>query len=122
MANLGSQIIGHRQPQQSPAGSPQGATVRISLAAWIANNQSGSSKSAICFWRTDHRLQAQRQVIIAFGTTGLLPEIDGAVANQHLTQDYLSERLANAGVLPMVRLSNPNALSVPQAPRRPMAA
>src|SRR3546814_3512369 len=50
---------------------------------------------------SDDRLRAQRAAIVSFGTIGLVPEIDDAVANQHLTQDHLSERLANAGVLPM---------------------
>ena len=50
---------------------------------------------------TDPQLQAQRAGIVAFGNQDLVGLIDDAVRNPHLTQDNLSERLANAGVLPM---------------------
>ena len=42
-----------------------------------------------------------RPAILNYGLAGLITEIDIAVTNPHLTQDHLSERLANAGVLPM---------------------
>lgn len=87
---------------QPSAGSPQGATVRDLVAAWILANQPRVAQICdLLLVGTEPRLQAQRQTIIAFGTADLLPEIDRAVGNPHLTQDYLSERLANAGVLPM---------------------
>jgi DEAD/DEAH box helicase domain-containing protein len=89
-------------PPQTPAGSPPGATVRDLVAAWIAANHSRIDQICdLLLAGTAAQLQAQRPTIVAFGTAGLIPEIDRAVQNQHLTQDHLSERLANAGVLPM---------------------
>lgn len=89
-------------PPQPPAGSPPGASVRDLVAAWIADNHLRIEQICdLLLVGTDSSLRAQRAAIASFGTTGLIPEIDDAVANQHLTQDHLSERLANAGVLPM---------------------
>jgi len=50
---------------------------------------------------TDASLRAQRPAILAYALTSLVPDIDATVANPHLVQDRLSERLANAGILPM---------------------
>jgi DEAD/DEAH box helicase domain-containing protein len=89
-------------PPQPPAGSAPGATVRDLVAAWIANNHPRIEQICdVLLVGTDNRLRTQRSAIASFGTAGLVPEIDNAVANPHLTQDHLSERLANAGVLPM---------------------
>ena len=89
-------------PVQPPAGAPAGAAVRDLVAGWIAANHPRIEHICdLLLVGTDARLQAQRPAIVSFGTIGLVPEIDAAVDNQHLTQDHLSERLANAGVLPM---------------------
>jgi len=88
--------------QQPPAGFPPGATVRDLVINWIAaNNRRIEQISDLLLVGTDNQLRANRPAIVAFATAGLIPEIDQAVANPHLTQDQLSERLANAGVLPM---------------------
>jgi DEAD/DEAH box helicase domain-containing protein len=87
---------------QPPPGSAPGATVRDLIADWIATHH--SRVSDICdllLHAAAASLQAQRPAILAYALTGLIAEIDAAVVDQHLTQDQLSERLANAGVLPM---------------------
>jgi Lhr-like helicase len=89
-------------PPQPPAGAAAGATVRDLVADWIGRHQPRLGE--ICDFLligTNPTLSAQRNAIVAFGANGLIPEIDDAVRNQHLTQDNLSERLANAGILPM---------------------
>jgi Lhr-like helicase len=89
-------------PPQPPAGAPAGASVRDLVADWIARHQPRLAQ--ICDFLlvgTTPTLSAQRDAIVAFGANGLVPEIDAAVRSQHLTQDNLSERLANAGILPM---------------------
>lgn len=88
-------------PQQ-PAGYPAGAAVRDLVDAWIARNP--ARVAALCDFllhATGPALQAQRPSILAYAATDLIAAIDSAVASPHLTQDQLSERLANAGVLPM---------------------
>jgi hypothetical protein len=72
------------------------------VAGWIAGNHGRVAQ--ICDFLlvgTDPSLIARRNEIVAFGTAELVPLIDDAVHDPHLTQDNLSERLANAGVLPM---------------------
>jgi DEAD/DEAH box helicase domain-containing protein len=89
-------------PPQPPPGSPPGATVRDLVANWIAGNHSRIEQICdLLLVSTDPQLQASRPAILIFATSGLIAEIDHAVTNPHLTQDQLSERLANAGVLPM---------------------
>lgn len=88
---------------QPPAGSVPGAAVRDLVDAWIARNQ--HRVGAICdllLHAAEPVLRSQRAAILAYAAGGgLVASIDAAVASPHLTQDQLSERLANAGVLPM---------------------
>lgn len=89
-------------PAVPPPGSPPGAAVRDLVATWIASN--GSRIEEICdvlLVATDAALAAQRTAILARVSSALIARIDDAVQDPHLTQDSLSERLANAGVLPM---------------------
>ena len=87
---------------QPPAGAAPGATVRDLVAGWIAANSVRVEEICDLLLAATHaNLQAQRPAILAYATTGLVPRIDAAVANPHLVQDQLSERLANDGVLPM---------------------
>ncbi|MET3395792.1 Lhr-like helicase [Variovorax sp. 1140] len=89
-------------PPIHPQGYAAGATVRDLVDAWIARNpQRVGDLCDLLLRATDQALQAQRPAILAFASTGLIASIDHAVASPHLTQDQLSERLANAGVLPM---------------------
>jgi DEAD/DEAH box helicase domain-containing protein len=87
---------------RSPAGASPGATARDLVAGWIAGNHTRVEQICdLLLVGTDTQLRASRPDIITFATSGLVAEIDHAVTNPHLTQDQLSERLANAGVLPM---------------------
>ncbi len=89
-------------PPIHPNGYPAGATVRDLVDAWIArNSQRIADLCDLLLQAADPGLQAQRPAILAFASGGLIAAIDAAVASPHLTQDQLSERLANAGVLPM---------------------
>ena len=85
-----------------PSGAQPGATVRDLVSLWIANN--GQRIQQICdflLYAAEPSLQAQRTNILAYSTGGLISDIDAAMASPHLTQEMLSERLANAGILPM---------------------
>ena len=94
---------GWQQPAPSPpSGTQPGATVRDLVSHWIASNHPRIQQICdVLLHRAEQSLQAQRATILTFATGGLIPDIDAAVANPHLTQDTLSERLANAGILPM---------------------
>ena len=90
-------------PAIPPLGSPAGATVRELVSDWVTKNS--ARISAICgvlLQATKPALAAQGPTILAHvAGGGLIAEIDGHVVSAHLTQSHLSERLANAGVLPM---------------------
>lgn len=86
----------------APVGSAPGATVRDLVEGWISSHQPRVEEICdVLLAGTQPALQAQRGAIVAHAMTGLVPAIDGAVQNTHLVQDQLSERLANAGILPM---------------------
>ena len=100
---FGEAAAWHQPAPQPPAGSPAGVTVRNLVDGWIAGNR--PRIEAICdllLHAAEPALRLQRSAILGHATGGgLTADIDGAVASPHLTQDQLSERLANAGVLPM---------------------
>lgn len=99
---FGTSAAWQQPAPQPPPGSAPGATVQDLIADWIATHH--SRVSDICdllLHAAAASLQAQRPAILAYALTGLVAEIDAAVVDPHLTQDQLSERLANAGVLPM---------------------
>jgi len=82
-------------------GGGAGSTVRAQVSGWIGAN--GARISAICsvLLQAAPALQAQQSSLVAWVATGLVGEIDAAVASPHLMQTQLSELLANAGILPM---------------------
>lgn len=85
-----------------PAGSPPGSTVRDLVAGWIAASHVRVEEICDLLLQAAHPdLQAQRTAIVAYAAADLIPAIDAVVRDPHLVQDQLSERLANAGVLPM---------------------
>lgn len=91
------------QPLASPpAGAAQGATVRDLVERWISSNvQRIEEICDVLLHGADTAMQANRPAIVTSITGVLLNRIDDAVRSPHLTQQHLSERLANAGVLPM---------------------
>lgn len=87
---------------QPPVGATPGATVRDLVSGWIAaHNARVVDICDLLLHAAEPALQTQRPAILSYAITGLVAAIDTAIANPHLTQDQLSERLANAGVLPM---------------------
>ncbi|VTT98805.1 dead deah box helicase : Helicase OS=Mesorhizobium alhagi CCNWXJ12-2 GN=MAXJ12_25728 PE=4 SV=1: DEAD: Helicase_C: DUF1998 [Gemmataceae bacterium] len=102
---------------------PPRPTVRTLVHGWL--QRSAAAIDHICgvlLTRTDPALQARRADLVAYIQNDLVGEIDDAIVNQSLSDDSLSKRLANAGVLPMfgfptrVRLlhhATPNAADWP---------
>ena len=87
---------------QPPAGAPPAATTAQIVLGWIQQN--GPEVARICdvlLVYADAALQAQRQKLIDYVMHDLIPAVTAVSIDRHYTQTALSERLANAGVLPM---------------------
>ncbi len=92
----------NQPPQAPPRGSPPGATVGQVVVHWIQQN--GPEVARVCdvlLAHTDASLVAQRQALIDYGLNQLVGLIDRIATDPQFPQNALSERLANAGVLPM---------------------
>ena len=91
-----------QSPPHPPSGAQLGATVRDLVSSWIANHLPRIQQICdVLLHAAASTLRAQRPAILTYAVGTLITEIDAAVTNPHLTQGMLSERLANAGVLPM---------------------
>ncbi|MBK9622567.1 MAG: hypothetical protein IPO31_25580 [Candidatus Obscuribacter sp.] len=89
-------------PPQLPAGVPIGTTIAQLVQSWI--NQHSNAVSHICdvlLSFTDPALQANRQALIDYCTNDLVPAVTVIANSPQYIQSALSERLANAGILPM---------------------
>ena len=87
---------------QPPAGAPPAATTAQIVLGWIQQN--GPEVARICdvlLVYADAALQAQRQELIDYVMHDLIPAVTAVSIDRRYTQTALSERLANAGVLPM---------------------
>jgi DEAD/DEAH box helicase domain-containing protein len=88
------------QPVVTTGGT--GLSVRDQVSAWIsANAPRISDICSVLLHAADPVLQARQGALETWVATGLVTEIDHAVASPSLVQIQLSERLANAGILPM---------------------
>jgi hypothetical protein len=89
-------------PAQIVAGYPPGSTVCQLVDGWIgANPLAVAHSSDVLLKFTSPELQGQRQVLIDYVNNDLVGDVTNAATDPRLTQRSLSERLANAGVLPM---------------------
>jgi ATP-dependent helicase YprA (DUF1998 family) len=91
------------QPIPPPqSGGAPGASPEQQVAAWIQNNQNALAHTIdVLLAYTHPNLAARRQQLIDFVNQDLIVEITAAANDPTLTQDALSERLANTGLLPM---------------------
>ena len=89
-------------PPQPPMGAPSGATTADCVLAWIQGN--GAEVARVCdalLVYADAVLRARRQALIDYVINELVPAVTAASTDPRYTQTALSERLANAGLLPM---------------------
>jgi len=87
---------------QPPPGSPPGATTAQLVSAWIQQNANEVARVIdVLLVYTDPTLRAQRQVLINYCLQQLVPLVTQYSTDPRFPQDALSERLANAGILPM---------------------
>ena len=90
------------KPCQAPAGSPPGATTAQLVASWLQQNAVDVGRvTDVLLSYSEPVLRAQRQVLINYGTQQLVQDVTRVSTDPRYQQDALSERLANAGVLPM---------------------
>src|SRR5205823_2754533 len=87
---------------QPPAGIPPGTTVAQAVDGWIQNNLGAVAHICdVLLSYTSPALQAGRASLIAYVTNELVGRVTAAATDPRLPQTSLSERLANAGILPM---------------------
>jgi len=91
------------QPLAQPVqGSPANATVSQLVGGWIQNNPLAVERTCdVLLAYTSAELQAARPSLINFARQQLVTAVTQASNDPRLPQRSLSERLANAGLLPM---------------------
>jgi DEAD/DEAH box helicase domain-containing protein len=99
---FGRAVEWNQPPPQAPTGSALGATTAQLVSGWILQNAAEVDRvCGVLLAYSDPTLQAQRQAFIVYCLQQLVPEVTLVSANPRYPQDALSERLANAGILPM---------------------
>jgi DEAD/DEAH box helicase domain-containing protein len=84
------------------AGVPPGATTARLVSAWIQQNVNEVARvTDVLLVYSDPTLRAQRQALIDYCVQQLIPLVTQCSTNPRFPQDALSERLANAEILPM---------------------
>ena len=89
-------------PAKPPVGAPDGASTAELVREWIRQN--GVEVARVCdvlLVYVDADLEAERQALIDYVTNDLVAAVTTVSTDPLYTQTALSERLANAGVLPM---------------------
>ena len=92
----------NQPPPQTPSGAPPTATTAQLVLDWVQQN--GTEVARVCdvlLVFTDTALQSQQQALINYVMNDLIPAVTSISTDPRYTQAALSERLANAGVLPM---------------------
>lgn len=85
-----------------PAWAQPGSTVAQLVEGWISRNQPETARICdVLLAFTSPELTAQRAALIGYIQSNLCSRINATVADPALSQRALSERLANAGILPM---------------------
>lgn len=87
---------------QLPPGSSASATTAQVVATWIQQNLAEVVRvTDVLLSYGDPALQTKRQALIDYCTLQLVKDVTAVSTNPHYPQSDLSERLANAGILPM---------------------
>jgi hypothetical protein len=89
-------------PLKLPQGTPPELSVAQLVEAWIRSNSAVIEHTCdvlLCY--TSSQLQAQRAALTGYISNRLIADVTAAATDTHLAQRALSERLANAGILPM---------------------
>ncbi len=85
-----------------PPGAPPGVTTAQLVSAWVQSNSNEVARiTDVLLVYTDVTLQARRQDLINYCIQQLVPIVTHWSTDPRFPLDALSERLANAGILPM---------------------
>ena len=109
----------NQAPAQVPTGSAPGATTAQLVSHWT--QQHASELNRVCgvlLTYSDPSLQAQRQSLVDYCLHQLVPKVTQVSTDPRYTQDALSERLANAGILPMFGYPTRTRYLYHERPRR----
>ena len=99
---FGAAAAWNQPPSRPPAGSPAGATTGQLISGWMHQNTAEvGGVTDVLLSYSDPPLQARRQGLVNYATQQLAQDVTAISADPGYPQDALSERLANAGVLPM---------------------
>lgn len=87
---------------QRPHGAVDGPTVADLVADWFQRNSATVERTCdVLLSFAAPELCHERSVLLRFVRSELVNRVTAVATDQHFTQDSLSERLANAGLLPM---------------------
>ena len=87
---------------QPPPGIQPGTTVAQAVDNWIQHNATAITHTCdVLLLYTSQQLQAQRASLIGYVENQLIARVTATATDARLPQRSLSERLANAGILPM---------------------
>ncbi len=99
---FGDASMWSRVPQQPPTNTPPNLSTAQLVERWIQqHNQQIYEVCDVLLNYVDPVLVAQRQSLIDYCLNDLIPSVTATSQDTRYTQVALSERLANAGVLPM---------------------
>ena len=99
---FGAAATWNQSPPLPPKGSPQGATTAQLVSGWLWQNTAAVCRvTDVLLSFADPALKSQRQALIHYCTNQLAQGVTAFSTDPRYPQDALSERLANAGVLPM---------------------
>jgi hypothetical protein len=99
---FGSATAWNLPPAQTPPGCAPGTTTVQLVSSWLGQNVTEVARVAdVLLSYCDPVLQAQRQALIDYCTHQLANDVSAVSIDPRYQQDALSERLANAGILPM---------------------
>jgi hypothetical protein len=89
-------------PIQLPPGAAPNATVAQLVDGWIQGHQGQVAHTCnVLLAHTTPELQAEQAALVTYVGQDLVPAVTAIATDPRYTQRSLSERLANAGVLPM---------------------
>lgn len=93
--------FGNAEAWHQPASATMTATVEDQVRGWIAANSATIDRTCDVLLVSAPYLQAEKQELLNFVSQRLVNEVSRVATDARFTQDSLSERLANAGLLPM---------------------
>ena len=99
---FGTAAAWNRPPSRPPTVGAGGATMAQLVSSWLKQNRAEIGRVAdVLLLYTEPSLRAERQALMNYAIQQLAQEVTAISVDPRYPQEALSERLANAGVLPM---------------------